>query len=103
MPRLQPLRLLVEKVGSLALRFADSELAKAMVRNGRAGWYYRVIEEGALGAVDVVALVDRPNPDFAFNSLVEIVNCRRATAHDFAALSRMDGIASNIRQWAQSH
>ena len=85
-----------------ALRFADSKLPKAMVRNGRAGWYYRVIEEGALGAGDVVELVDRPNPDFAFDRLVDIVNRRRATAHEFAAMSRMEGIASDIRQWAQS-
>ena len=84
------------------LRFADSKLAKAMVRNGRAGWYYRVIEEGALSAGDVVELVDRPNPDFAFDRLVDIVNRRRATAHEFAAMSRMEGIASDIRQWAQS-
>ena len=84
------------------LRFADSQLAKAMVRNGRAGWYYRVIEEGVLGAGDVVELVDRPNPDFGFERLVEIVNRRRATAHEFAALSRMEGLANNIRHWAQS-
>ena len=84
------------------LRFADSQLAKAMVRNGRAGWYYRVIEEGVLSAGDVVELVDRPNPDFAFDRLVEIVNRRRATAPEYAALSRMEGLASDIRQWAQS-
>ena len=84
------------------LRFADSKMAKAMVRNGRAGWYYRVIEEGALSAGDTVELVDRPNPDFAFDRLVEIVNRRRATAHQFAALSRMEGLASDIRHWAQS-
>ena len=85
-----------------ALRFADNKLPKAMVRNGRAGWYYRVIEEGTLRAGDAVELVDRPNPDFAFERLVEIVNRRRATSDEFAAMARVNGLASDLRAWAQS-
>ena len=84
------------------LRFADSKLAKAMVRNGRAGWYYRVIEAGVLTGGDAVELVDRPNPDFAFDWLVEIVNRRRATPDEFASMARMEGIASDLRDWAQA-
>lgn len=86
----------------LALRFADSKLPKAMVRNGRAGWYYRVIEEGVLTAGDAVELVDRPNPDFAFARLVEIVNFRNASAAEFAAMAAMAGLASALRGWAGS-
>lgn len=84
------------------LRFADSQLAKAMVRNGRAGWYYRVIEEGVLSAGDVVELVDRPNPDFAFDRLVEIVNFRNPTAQERTAMATMPGLASDLRDWAGS-
>ena len=85
-----------------ALRFADNKLPKAMVRNGRAGWYYRVIEEGTLRADDAVELVDRPNPDFAFERLVEIVNRRRATSDEFASMAAMPGLASDLRNWARS-
>lgn len=35
-----------------ALAFHDSRLPKAMVRNGRAGWYYRVVEPGTIRAGD---------------------------------------------------
>ena len=85
-----------------ALRFADNQLPKAMVRNGRAGWYYRVVEEGVLAAGDAVDLVDRPNPDFGFERLVKIVNARRATLDEFAAMAAMDGLAYDLRAWARS-
>ena len=85
-----------------ALRFADNHLPKAMVRNGRAGWYYRVVEEGVLAAGDAVDLVDRPNPDFGFERLVKIVNARRATLDEFAAMAAMDGLAYDLRAWARS-
>ena len=85
-----------------SLRFGDNKLPRAMVRNGRAGWYYRVIEEGMLSAGDPVELVDRPNPDFGFERLVEIVNRRRATSDEFAALANMDGLAGDLRSWART-
>ncbi len=85
-----------------SLRFGDNKLPRAMVRNGRAGWYYRVIEEGMLSAGDPVELVDRPNPDFGFERLVEIVNRRRATSDEFAAMANMDGLAGDLRSWART-
>ena len=85
-----------------ALRFDDTQLPKAMVRNGRAGWYYRVIEEGVIRASDAVELVDRPNPGFSFDRLVEIVNFRRASDAELAALADMDGLAGRLRDWARS-
>ena len=53
------------------LRFDDNRLPRAMVRTGRAGWYYRVIEPGVIRAGDPVTLVERPNPGFSFERLVE--------------------------------
>jgi MOSC domain-containing protein YiiM len=36
----------------LALRHNEKRLPKAMVRSGRAGWYYRVLREGTLSQGD---------------------------------------------------
>jgi MOSC domain-containing protein YiiM len=63
-----------------ALRFGDTSLPKAMVRNGRSGWYYRVLQTGSLAAGDAVTLHERPNPDFPFTRLVAIVGARPALA-----------------------
>jgi len=46
----------------LGHRFDHAPLAARIVKNRRSGWYYRVIEEGAVQAGDALALVE---PGFA--------------------------------------
>lgn len=84
-----------------ALRFDDNRLPKAMVRNGRAGWYYRVLESGAIRAGDAVTLRERPNPDFAFPRLIEIVNFNNATRPELERLAQMPGIARRLQARAR--
>lgn len=84
-----------------AMRFKDNRLPKAMVRSGRSGWYYRVLELGALGAGDEVELVDRPQPEFRFSRLVSIINRGQATIEEIAALATMPEVASWLRKLAQ--
>jgi MOSC domain-containing protein YiiM len=84
-----------------ALYFSDNRLPKAMVRSGRAGWYYRVLEPGAIGAGDAIELVDRPQPEFPFARLVAIVNRGQATREELAALAAASGLASWLRKLAQ--
>ena len=86
----------------LALALGEPRLARHMVRTGHSGWYYRVVQEGALAAGDTVTLVDRPNPDFAFPRLVRIVNLGGATLPELEALAEMPGIASNIGDRARA-
>ena len=84
-----------------ALHFNDNRLPKAMVKSGRAGWYYRMLEPGTLGVGDEVQLVDRPQPEFRFSRLVSIINRGQATAEEIAALATMQGVASWLRNLAQ--
>lgn len=81
----------------LALFFDDNRLPKAMVRNGRAGWYYRVLEPGEISTGDAVSLVERPNPEFRFDRLIEIVNFGNASRDEFRAMADMTGLASRLR------
>src|ERR1700676_581466 len=46
----------------LARRWRRHELTGLVVRNGRSGWYLRVLEEGWIEAQMPVALIERPNP-----------------------------------------
>lgn len=85
-----------------ALRLEDPRAPKAMVRSGRAGWYYRVIEEGALQAGDAVTLAERPHPDLAFTRLVEIVNFGEATREELTALAAAAGVADWLRAQAKA-
>lgn len=81
----------------LALRFDDTRLPAAMVRSGRSGWYYRVIGGGTISPGDAVRLWQRPNPDFAFSRLVEIVNFNDATMAELDRLANMPGVAGRLR------
>jgi MOSC domain-containing protein YiiM len=85
-----------------ALRFADRLLPKAMVRNGRAGWYYRVLEPGVIRAGDSILLKDRTNPGFRFDRLVEIVNFRNASTEELQAMAVMPGLAGRLREAARN-
>ena len=76
-------------------------IPKAMVRSGRAGWYYRVLEPGEIAPGDEVSLVERPNPNFSFARLVELISHGRATLPELERMQHMEGLAGNWRQWAQ--
>jgi len=83
-----------------ALRFQNGQLPRAMVRNGRSGWYYRVLREGRVAAGDRLALHDRPNPGFPFPRLVEIVNGAQAAREEWLRLAEMEGLAEQWRERA---
>lgn len=84
----------------LALRFNDKHMPKAMVRNGRAGWYYRVLEPGVINPADRVELLERPNPTFPFTRLVELISRGKATREELERLREMSGLAQNWRRRA---
>jgi MOSC domain-containing protein YiiM len=84
-----------------ALRFDDTALPRAMVKNGRAGWYYRVLKTGLISAGDDIVLHDRPNADFPFTRLVELAGRSRATPAELERMAEMEGIAGNWRDMAR--
>jgi MOSC domain-containing protein YiiM len=81
-----------------ALHFDDRRMPRAMVRSGRSGWYYRVLEAGVLQAGDPVRLIERPNPDLPFARLVAIVNHGHSNAAEMALLAQAAGVAD----WLQA-
>lgn len=83
------------------LHFEDKRMPRAMVSNGRAGWYYRVIAAGALQAGDEVRLIERPHPDLPFQRLIQIVNRGQVADSELARLASAKGAASSIRAAAK--
>lgn len=57
----------------LGHRFGRPELTALVVQNGRAGWYYRVLEPGMVGAGDRLELLDRPLPQWPIARLFELL------------------------------
>jgi MOSC domain-containing protein YiiM len=90
----------------LALRFENKLLPKAMVRTGRAGWYYRVLEPGEMRAGDPLRLEHRPNPDFRFSRLVELISHGNPSQAELERLQDMPGLAiewqERARNWLQA-
>jgi MOSC domain-containing protein YiiM len=82
----------------LALRCHDKHMLKAMVRSGRSGWYYRVLQEGTLQPGNPVELIERPNPDFPFTRLVELISFGKVTTAELERMQNMPGLA---KQWQQ--
>jgi MOSC domain-containing protein YiiM len=84
-----------------ALRHNNKYLPKAMVRNGFSGWYYRVLRVGQFQAGDILTLKDRPNPDFAFTRLVEIIYRGKATREEIRRMAELEGLAGQWRSRAK--
>lgn len=76
-------------------------VSSAMIKSFQSGWYYRVLAPGALAAGDAVILKARPNPDFPFSRLVEIVYRKRGARADLIRMTEMDGLASQWRERAR--
>lgn len=49
----------------LGHRFGIATVPAAVVTTRRGGWYYRVLEEGAVAPGDALKLLDRPLPDWS--------------------------------------
>ena len=73
-----------------------------MVKSGRAGWYYRVLEAGQLTAGDEVELVARPQHNFPLSRLITIINRNEATSAEIIALAAMPELAPVLRDFAQN-
>ncbi|TRW18100.1 MOSC domain-containing protein [Glacieibacterium frigidum] len=79
----------------LGLAFDEPRLIRAMTRNGFCGWYYRVVESGAIGAGDAHSLVERPNPDWSVARFAGIIAARAMGAEVLREIVAMEGLAEN--------
>ncbi len=84
----------------LALNFDYPRLPKALVRTGRSGWYYRVLESGTLRAGDAVEIVERPHPDYPFNALLDLLYSRDLDAVALKRVADTPEIAQDMRNAA---
>ena len=77
-------------------RFGVADMARRVQASGRTGWYYRVIEPGAVRAGDVLRLADRPHPDWPLARLLHAFYVDRM---DRAALEGIAGLDALAERW----
>jgi MOSC domain-containing protein YiiM len=85
-----------------ALRFEDNRMPGAMMKNGRSGWYYRVLETGVLTAGDPIYLNERPNPAWPMSRFVALITSNRFTEAEAEEIAAMPGLASSWRAAAKA-
>jgi MOSC domain-containing protein YiiM len=87
---------------TLARWFGDPRMVKAMVKNGRSGWYLRVREEGLMAAGDALTLEHRPDGAWTLARVLEASYRSPPDQAELGALARAEGLASSWAAWAAS-
>ena len=79
----------------LARLWRMHELVGLVVRNGRTGWYLRVLEQGWIEAQMPVALIERPNPLWPIARANEILHQRQTDLPITLELADVPGLAGS--------
>lgn len=74
------------------------ELVALMVEHRRTGWYYRVIEPGRVAAGDMLALVDRPHPEWPVERVFALLVAGEGKA-DRESVGILAGLDVLAREW----
>lgn len=82
-------------------RFDDAGMARRVQASGRTGWYYRVLEEGAVAAGDGLILVARPQPDWSLARLLEVLHRDTLNGEALAAIAAIPDLATSWRALAE--
>lgn len=85
----------------LNLRFGRSDMAAAVQRTGRSGWYYRVLEEGEARQGDALVMVDRPRPDWPLLRLIEILYRNTSDQDGLIGMAALHELAEGWRALAK--
>lgn len=82
-----------------AHRLDDKRVVAIMVKSGRTGWYYRVIEEGKVAAGDELIRVARVHPEWSVERVTGIVVAgRERDAATLQALAELPELADVWRR-----
>ena len=82
-------------------RFGLPKLTAQVVKTGRAGWYYRVLEQGLVQAGDRIELIERVLPEWTIERTFDLI-VRGAGKTDPAALRALAGMEVLAAAWRES-
>ena len=79
-------------------RFDGARVNAGVVRSRRAGWYYRVLEEGSVGAGDHLVLVERPYPEWSVLRVFGLLIAGEHR-HDRPGLEALGSVVALAEPW----
>lgn len=85
----------------LNLRFGRPDMAARVQASGRMGWYYRVLEPGAVRAGDDLVRLERRSPLWTIERLGRILYVTPLDRDELAAMAEMQALPSNWRGYAR--
>lgn len=80
-------------------RWQRADLVERIETTGWAGWYLRVVQEGAVAAGDIWELLDRPNPGSTIAEALDVMHHRR---DDLAAARALHDLPELAESWRRS-
>ena len=83
----------------LAAHTGEPRMAALFTKTARTGWYFRVLEGGAIGAGDTLTLVVRPHPDL---SVAEVTTARRRRRIDRETARRYAEVKALASGWREA-
>jgi MOSC domain-containing protein YiiM len=82
---------------TLARRHQVPHMIKLVQRNGRSGWYLRVLREGVLEAGNPIVLVHRPHPEWSVLRAARAWLGRKEHPEEAQALGRCEALSLSWR------
>lgn len=80
-----------------AHRLEDKRVVSLMVKSGRTGWYYRVIEEGSVAAGDTLALISRLHAEWSVARATALIVAGAGTKGEARELASLAALAEGWR------
>ena len=84
---------------TLARRHQVRDMIAQVQRNGRSGWYLRVVHEGYLAAGQPITLLDRPHPEWSIRRAAQVGLARKERRDDAAQLAACQALSAGWRSW----
>ena len=81
----------------LGLHTGNEKMPYLFQKTGRTGWYYRVLETGAVASGDLIALVERRHPDWSVKRVTQARLTRGVSPSDAETLAHIEDLAPGWR------
>lgn len=81
----------------LARRWRLKDLPARVIETGRTGWYFRVLQEGHVGAGDALRRIERPHPEWTIAAANDVMYHRREDRDSTHALAECPALSVSWR------